>query len=166
MPAAVSSPDRESGVALVMAIVFMVFGSFAALGLANFASNSLRTTQSVTQQRSIEYAADGATNAAIQSVRYIVGTEGTPTCPPFPSKTKTVTFNKIPINVTCTWAPAAGAATWTVTFKAYTCSSAPPCPGLPVTTATVTYYQTDSSGNPAPGASMSVSNWVVNSAAH
>ena len=60
----------ESGVALVLAIVFLTAISLLLLTLASATSGNLLTSSSLKSQRSLEYAADGATSLAVQSVRY------------------------------------------------------------------------------------------------
>ena len=60
----------DSGVTLVLALVFIVVGALALTALVSFAGGALLNTVNLGAQRSVQYAADGATDIAIQSVRY------------------------------------------------------------------------------------------------
>jgi hypothetical protein len=60
----------EGGAILILALVFILLISLSVLGLLTFGGNGIKDATSLQGQRSLEYAADGATTAAIQAVRY------------------------------------------------------------------------------------------------
>jgi hypothetical protein len=60
----------EAGVTLILALVFLVAISMTLLALLDLAHNDLLNTSNLQSEASLEYAADGATNAAVQWVRY------------------------------------------------------------------------------------------------
>jgi hypothetical protein len=124
--------------------------------LANLAGVNLTSTATFQRQRNLEYAADGATNTAIEVHRYQNPKGGT--CAPL-----TLSVNGIVMSVDCgTWAPTPNPGQWSATFKARYCSA--PCTAPPVLTAVVVYNDFDSAGNPQPGSTVEVQSWVVNSA--
>jgi hypothetical protein len=55
---------------LVLALVFVLAIGLTVVALANMATNDTVNSTNLTGQRSVEYAADGATNIAVQNVRY------------------------------------------------------------------------------------------------
>ena len=67
-----AGPNRreDRGAALLIALLFMTVGSLLAISLANSAGNNLLNTSTLRVQRSLEYAADGGLDGAIQSARY------------------------------------------------------------------------------------------------
>ncbi len=60
----------ESGVALVLVMVFLFVTSIVLLSIAGATSNDLLNSSNLKAQRSVEYAADGATTMAVQTARY------------------------------------------------------------------------------------------------
>ncbi len=60
----------ESGAILILALVFITAIATLLLAVINLSGNDLLNTVNLQSQRSIEYAADGATDAAAQWVRY------------------------------------------------------------------------------------------------
>jgi hypothetical protein len=72
----------EAGAILILALVFILLISFSVLGLLTFGGTGIKDSASLQGQRSLEYAADGATTAAIQAVRYsYYAFNGTPAPP-------------------------------------------------------------------------------------
>ena len=70
---AIKSPRSghgESGAVLLLALIFVIVMSIALLAIVNFAGDALVNTANLKGQRSLEYAADAATDAAVQTVRY------------------------------------------------------------------------------------------------
>jgi hypothetical protein len=69
---AVDGPYKrnEDGAILLLALVFILLISFSILGLLTFGGTGIKDAADLQGQRSLEYAADGATTAAIQAVRY------------------------------------------------------------------------------------------------
>lgn len=60
----------ESGAALIVALLFITISSLVAVSLTNLTGTNLLNTAGLQSQRNYEYAADAATQAAVQSVRY------------------------------------------------------------------------------------------------
>jgi len=60
----------EAGAVLVLAIVFLVVVGMIVGALAAWTANDLNNTATFTSARSLQYAIGGATNVAIQSIRY------------------------------------------------------------------------------------------------
>lgn len=60
----------ETGAALILALVFVVVGALSLLGLVTFTGSALINSAQLQTQRNLEYAADGATDIAVQAVRY------------------------------------------------------------------------------------------------
>jgi len=60
----------EDGASLIIAMILLMVVSVAVLAVLGFAGNGLLSTAQLKAQRSLEYAADSATNAAVQGVRY------------------------------------------------------------------------------------------------
>jgi len=64
-------PTRdEGGAVLILALVFVIIVTFSVFGLITFGGVGIKNTTGLSGQRSLEYAADGATTTAIQAVRY------------------------------------------------------------------------------------------------
>ena len=66
----VSDEGNESGAILILALVFVIIVTFSIFGLITFGGVGIKNTVGLKSQRALEYAADGATTAAIQTVRY------------------------------------------------------------------------------------------------
>ncbi len=60
----------EAGVSLVLALVMLIVLSFIFLALASSSINGIANSTNLKTQRSIEYAASGAAQMAVQTVRY------------------------------------------------------------------------------------------------
>jgi hypothetical protein len=60
----------EDGAVLLLALVFILVIAIVLTSLLTFTGNDLTNTSNLRSQRSLEYAADGATDAALQAVRY------------------------------------------------------------------------------------------------
>lgn len=65
-----SKPRNDEGAVLILALIFMLIVSLAIYGLVTFGGVGILNATSLKGQRSLEYAADGATSTAIQAVRY------------------------------------------------------------------------------------------------
>jgi hypothetical protein len=75
----------EAGVTLILALVFLITIGVTLAALLDLATNDVLNTSNLKSQSSLEYAADGATDATIQWVQYGGRTsqncsEGTPFC--------------------------------------------------------------------------------------
>jgi hypothetical protein len=129
----------ETGAILLLALVFSVVIALILLALVTLAGNDLLNTTNLKSQRNVEYAADGATTAAVQAVRnsYLayndqpgLGVKGalcTPVGPTPPGNSVPMTqVNGKPMIVDCAIqaynppGPTASAQTRVVNF--YTCS--------------------------------------------
>lgn len=60
----------DEGAILILALVFMIVVALMLVALVSFAGNDLTNTSNLLQQQALEYGAQGATNVAIQTVRY------------------------------------------------------------------------------------------------
>lgn len=179
--------EDEEGTALVLALVFVFAIGMILVAVINLAGNSLLNTNNLHQQRAVEFAADGATNAAVQWVRnscppgsgatncagMYTGSE--PSC--LPSNAPSMTLNGATVVVYCTGDVGAGSRT----VQFYTCRSGVASSSCNTTgsnagnlllQATVSYYDlnpddtdTCTTTSPSPnscGIGMSVQNWNVN----
>lgn len=63
-------PRGESGALLVLALIFALVIAFLLLAVVNLSGSNLLNTANLQTERSLEYAADGAVDAAIQTTRY------------------------------------------------------------------------------------------------
>lgn len=172
------SPD-EDGAILILALVFVVACSAIVLGLLNLNGNDLLNTGSLRSQRGLEYAVDGAVDAAMQSIRYNgEGTTGSQSAPTA-CLSSAMSINTYDIAVECGGTDVSGIRT--VYFYACqvaliadsTCSSANPLSKESLLDAEAQYDDV-ASGQTLPqcgggvttscGESMSVVSWVVESA--
>src|SRR5579872_4413222 len=65
-----SSTDNEGGAVLLLALIFVIVVTLSIFGLITFGGTGILNAANLQGQRSLEFAADGATTAAIQAVRY------------------------------------------------------------------------------------------------
>lgn len=72
----------ESGAALVIALVFVVVGALTLVALVTFAGSALFGTAQLRAVRALQYAGNGATDIAIQAVRYSPTAFNKPTLSP------------------------------------------------------------------------------------
>ena len=129
----------EDGAILILALVFILLISLSVLGLLTFGGTGIKNAASLQGQRDIEYAADGATTAAIEGVRYSfenyesntyqwptgpaapsptppIGTP--PTAPCLPSGASQVTIDGDAMVVSCLGTPTQQTDTRVITFYA------------------------------------------------
>jgi hypothetical protein len=98
----------EDGQVLILALGFLVFFGLVIGTLLNFASTSILSTERLREQRATVYAADGATDAAIQvgRVNPAVGAYGGALCQPATSQplltTTATTTDHTAASVVCT----------------------------------------------------------------
>src|ERR1700674_932832 len=64
------SGGGEAGATLVLALVFVLVISLVLMAIVTLSGTNLIDTAQLQNARSVEYAADGAVDAAIQAVRY------------------------------------------------------------------------------------------------
>lgn len=96
-----ADPRDESGQTLLLALAFLLLFGLLIAATLGFAEASVMKTTNLREQRNIAYAADGATDAAIQVARRYraIGALGSNPCMwvnPF-----TVTLNGLTATVTC-----------------------------------------------------------------
>jgi hypothetical protein len=145
----------EDGQALVLALAFMIFFGLVIGVMLSFAAASVLSTARLREQRSTVYAADGATDAAIQvALRNTgVGAYGDPRCQASsPSKmgspptgdvvavlltTTATSTDATTANVICTWSQDQFQPERTVTFTTFAGGGS-----LPVVRATVLFHDT------------------------
>jgi hypothetical protein len=62
--------NDENGAILILALVFLIIVTLAIFGLITFGGVGILNSTNLKGQNALEYAADGATSAAVQAVRY------------------------------------------------------------------------------------------------
>lgn len=130
----------EDGVALILALIFVVVIGAVSAALLSLSGGSLLNTYNLRTQRSLEYAADGAVTAAVQAVRFTFDASTSPSfgdC--LPNGAADVIINNVTIYVECegTYYPDSPP-TRVFTFYACTTSSCTSA-GNSVLTAQVTF---------------------------
>jgi hypothetical protein len=138
---------EEDGQALVLALGFLIFVGLVVAAMLSLAYASELSTQRLGEQRNTVYAADGATDAAIQLglVDASVGRYGdgrcqatlpsaTTTPPPGPILLTTTSNDNTVASVICTWSSDPLAVDRSVTFTTFIAGQAP------VVRAAVTYH--------------------------
>jgi hypothetical protein len=151
---------EESGQALVLALGFLIFVGLVVGAMLTFAYASELSTQRLGDQRNTVYAADGATDAAIQLGRFdtTVAAYGDARCrAPLSTATTpiflTTTSNNTVASVVCTWSSDPLQPDRTVTFTTFVTGQT-----APVVQATVSYH--DSSVGGTPPIPVDVSSWT------
>jgi len=140
----------EDGQALVLALAFLIFFGLAIGAMLAFAGASVLSTERLREQRSTVYAADGATDAAIQIglASPDVGAYADPRCHsanptsvtgPILLTTNATTSDVTMANVICPWSQNLLQPERTVTFTTFAGSGS-----LPVVQATVLYHDDQS----------------------
>lgn len=103
---------EEDGQVLVLAVAFLLFAALVIGTILTFANASELSTVRLREQRNSVYAADGATDAAIQAGRVdaTVGAYGDPRChasnptsPAAPILLTTTSNHSTVASVVCTW---------------------------------------------------------------
>jgi hypothetical protein len=131
---------RDDGQALLLALAFLFFGALVIGAMLTFAYSSASSTIQLEGQRTTVYAADGATDAAIEAGRVDrnIGGYGDPRCQETPPATlpvaptyvvTTTTTQVIPAvttNVICTWSPDPFQPDRTVIFTTFVSGGATP----------------------------------------
>jgi hypothetical protein len=96
-----NSRQNDEGVALILAVVLLAVAGLVFIALGRSAASNIMDTSSLQGQGSLEYAASGATDLAVQTVRYS-GNTFSPNvlqaCLPGPA---TVTINGVAVEVDC-----------------------------------------------------------------
>ena len=150
-----------------MALVFVLLISILIVALLTVGGNSFLVTAHLRTQRSLEYAADGATDAAVQAVRYSYNPYAT-TADCLPQSVASMTISGVAITVDCSGTgPALSAQTRVVTFWACqqtTCTSS-----NAIVTAQVTFddysatgaYSCSSASVTTCGTGMTIDSWTV-----
>ncbi len=150
----------QDGQALVLALGFLIFVGLVIGAMLTLAYANELSTQRLGDQRNTVYAADGATDSAIQVGRYdaTVGAYGDARCrAPLSTATTpiflTTTSNSTVANVVCTWSSNPLQPDRTVTFTTFVAGQT-----APVVQATVGYH--DSSVGGTPPIPVDVSSWT------
>jgi hypothetical protein len=169
----------ESGAVLLLALIFMVAVALIITTLLSFAGNDLKSVSTFKSQRTTEYALGGATQVAIQSVRYLPATQSTPPLPAPPpicagvGPSLTIDTNTVTVWCSVVWTPSSpntrvvtfSACLTTVNGVATTPTGCATTPGLQA----VVTFDDYSSSNPVAtqnaciatcGTSMTVNSWI------
>src|SRR4051812_39793487 len=95
----------EKGQALMLALAFLIFFGILIGVILSYGDASFRGTLAVRSQRWDVFAADGATDGAINLIRgnASLGREAAPPCPDFQA-----TIKGVPVTVTCKGLPGSG----------------------------------------------------------
>lgn len=133
----------EDGQALVLALAFLIFFGLVIGAMLSLAGASMLSTQRLREQRSTVYAADGATDAAIQVAlkNSLVGAYADPRCQASNPSTATgpilltTNANGTVANVICTWSQDPFQPERTVTFTVFAGGGS-----TPVAQATVLFH--------------------------
>jgi|GEM_PF-2487021 len=88
----------DSGAALIIALVFVVVGALALVSLVTFAGSALLDTAQLKSVRAVQYAAVGATDIAVQAVRYSPNAFDKPTLGPVTPPQNCLGTTSVPIN--------------------------------------------------------------------
>jgi hypothetical protein len=169
MPASESTRDEE-GAVLLLALLFVLVISLTLIALANLAGNDLLNTSHLKSLRSLEYAADGGVESAVQGVRYnpTIGMSGlcTPGVAPGRSITMGPVGNAATIQVFCSGA--LNAKGRVINFAACPLGSSDygTCASKAVLLSQVTFDDYALNGTPAPGTGVIINSWVVQTANH
>jgi hypothetical protein len=157
----------ETGAILILALVFVLLISVSIVALLTVGGNSLLVSSQLRTQRSIEYAADGATDAAVQAVRYSYNTYTTAAdC--LPESVASMTISGIAVTVDCSGTgPALSSQTRIVTF--YACQQTACTSSNAIVTAQVTFddysatgaYSCSSASVTTCGTGMTINSWTV-----
>jgi len=136
----------QKGQALILALAFLMFFGLVIGVLLSLATTSVMSSSQLRQQRSTVYAADGATDAAIQValMNIGIGAYGDPRCvgtnptavgTTIAFTTTATTTDATVANVVCTWSQDFLAPDRTVTFTTFVAGTA-----APVVQATVLFH--------------------------
>ncbi len=153
----------EAGAVLILALVFVVIIAFMLVALVDLTGNDLLNTLNLRNQRSVEYAADGSVDAAIEMVRFQPAEGGLHQSCPVTSFTGPNSLNGIAIWVYCAPLQPTQPGTRLVQFTA--CPTSASCTsGTGLLQAVVTYDDFNPNNNYELGYSSSIDHWVVTSA--
>lgn len=168
---------EEDGSVLILALIFILLTSLVLVPLAGFGTTALSNTANLNRQLSLEYAADGATEAAVQFVRYapttylttanclpgavISLTASAPSMETYCSgtsdnesaQTRVVTFSTCLAGESQSLCLAGPLLQAVVAFDDFSSTNVIDCTALPVVTTTC-------------GTAMTINGWVVESANH
>jgi hypothetical protein len=155
----------EEGQALVLALAFLIFAGLVIAATLTYAYASELSTQRLGEQRNTVYAADGATDAAVQIGRSdaTLGAYGDARCHATDPTSATAPFlltstsnDSTTATVICTWSQDPLFPDRTVTFTTFVAGQT-----APVVTAKVTYADRSAGGTPPIPASVSAWTYCV-----
>jgi len=161
----------EAGAVLILALVFLIAVGAIVGSLATWATNDLNNTAKFTSARTLQYAVSGATEVAVQSIRYtpLLATTGQGTPGSCWAGGPSLQIDSQNVDVWCStvWTPTSSS-TRVVTFDAcFHGGTASACVTSPLLKAVVTYddyptgYNTPNSAACVVycGTSMTVNSW-------
>lgn len=94
------APAHDDGAVLILALVFIVAIALILSSLLSLTGNDILNASNLQSQRAVAYAADGATTAAIQAVRYSDTPFTTPqSC--LPNGAPSISLDGLVMSVTC-----------------------------------------------------------------
>jgi hypothetical protein len=144
-----ASADDERGAVLILAVVFVLVIGLVSVGLLGLSTTNILATSHLTALRAADYAADGAMETSIATIRANL-TEGFPL--PSPSCDQTPPpINGTSYRVVCYPVPEPRFVREVVLEV---CPISGSCNGVSPLRATVVFYD-----YPSLGASMSITNW-------
>jgi hypothetical protein len=136
----------ESGAILVLAVVFMIAVALLVIPLAGLATTNLQDTSTLVPQRQLLFAADGATDLAIQATRYSAtsgyynkNSPASSVCTSVTLSSSVQQINGQSIRVDCTAQAPVGADSRQVQFYACPTGTATDCPGQTLIVAQVSF---------------------------
>jgi hypothetical protein len=168
-----STRRNEAGFTMVLVLILLVAVALVVAAIASATSDDLRNSSNLASQRSLEYAADGATSIAVQNVRYsgIPYSPSTPMdCLPGTSTNPSVLIDNVSIWVFCSqqsFVPISGV---TRMIYFYACASSSCSASNSILTALVTFddYSVSNTYNCNPGglvstcgSAMTINSWIV-----
>ncbi len=94
--------EDDSGAVLILALVFIIAIALIMLSLLSLTGNDIINASNLQSERSLDYAADGATTASMQAVRYS-NTLGSSSAaqPCMPNGASSITVNGVQVTVDC-----------------------------------------------------------------
>ena len=167
-----TEPD-EQGTALILALVFLLSMGLLMGVLVTLSGSNLMATTNLQKQRDTQYSADGAMEAAIQTVRYLDAGATSTTCAS-PVFSGPLTINGEKLNVWCL----SGSPRYERQVTFWACpqvgaASLSACQGAAISQAQILYddvkpdcVRSGANDCSQPGLSFVVESWSVGSASH
>ena len=161
----------EQGAVLILAMIFVLVTSLAVSALLSLGGGSLLDTAQFRTLRATDYAADGATDAAVQAVRYssdAYNVGGPSSC--LPDALSSIPISGVAISVDCIGTLSKSDQTRVVDF--FACLSTGCSASNAILQAQVTFddysttdsYTCNTSATTTCGTGMEINSWVINAA--